>query len=271
MARLTKISPYRTGSPRFGTKGHVEKWDNSVKVSYLSPEELEEYRSGRKGGRRMVTHDDYLALEKKGLTKKEIAKKLDISVPTLYKRLEVWNKGADVNNPHQDSQEPQKQIEKPSEGQREQEDKSGELVALIATLKAELEDKNDKIASLQGINADRETAYESFKSDYLQLKTQKDEEIEKLKIEVSNEQQQQVALKEKLQESEENMQELLGANENLHKEIVFMNDSVIRSTELLNGASDEVERLTKKYNDLLREVEPLRQLALMKLQQDVSV
>lgn len=277
MARLTKISPYRTGAPRFGTKGHVEKWDNSVKVSYLSPEELEEYRSGRKGGRRMVTHEDYLALEKQGLTKKEIAKKLEISVPTLYKRLEVWNKGGNVKKP-QASQEPQELKEKASEGERKQEDKSGELVALIATLKAQLATKDEKVSELQKINQDQETAYDALKhahnkiiSQYSALKASvPDNDLEKMRKVIDEYRIQARDLQDKLQEKEDNMQEVLGTNENLQKEILIMNNSVNRATELLDQASAEVEELTKKYNDLLREVKPLRQLALMKLQQDVS-
>lgn len=258
MAKLTKISPYRTGAPRFGTKGHVEKWDNSVKVSYLSPEELEEYRSGRKGGRRMVTHEDYLALERQGLTKKEIAKKLDISVPTLYKRLEVW-KQQPLKSESKNAQEPQIQTENPFEGESEQKDKSGELVALIATLKAEKAAHEEKVKELEKQLIDRDQEIEKLKDDRHDFMEQAGlanhfaEKAEK-----------------KLQETEDNLQEVLGANENLHKEIVTMNNSVIRSTELLDGASDEIEKLTKKYEDLRREVEPLRQLAFLKLQQDVG-
>lgn len=266
MARLTKISPYRTGTPRFGTKGHVEKWDNSVKVSYLSPEELEEYRSGRKGGRRMVTHEDYLELERQGLTKKAIAKKLDISVPTLYKRLEVWKQQPLKNEP-ENAQEPQEQNEKTSEGESKQEDKSGELVALIAELRAEKDNRDLKIKELEKLLSESREEVKRFTKNQIAVS---DQEKHQLKDELQLSQKQVDELKCELQEKEEYMQEVLGANENLHKEIVTMNNSVIRFTELLNSASDEIESLTKKYNDLLREVKPLRQLALMKLQQDVS-
>lgn len=266
MARLTKISPYRTGAPRFGTKGHVDKWDNSVKVSYLSPEELEEYRSGRKGGRRMVTHDDYLALEKQGLTKKEIAKKLDISVPTLYKRLEVW-KQQPLKTIDETSQEAEIQKEKPSEGESEQKGKSGELVALIAELRAEKDDSDLRIQELEKLLNESRAEVKLFTKNQIAVS---DQENIQLKEELHLTQKHVEEPKCELQEKEEYMQEVLGANENLHKEILVMNNSVIRSTELLNGASDEIENVSKKYNDLLREVEPLRQLALMKLQQDVG-
>lgn len=276
MARLTKISPYRTGSPRFGTRSH-EKWDNSVKVSYLSPEELEEYRSGRKGGSRMVTYADYLSLERQGLTKEQIAKKLEMSVPTLYKRLKAWKLEAMKKGPVA-AQEPQEQTEKPSEGESKQEDKSGELVALIATLKAEKAAHEAKVRELERINQDQETAYEALKhahekliSQYSTLKASAPEnDLEKMNKVLEKERVLVKDLQEKILETEDNLQEVLGTNENLHKEILIMNNSVIRSTELLDEAAAEIEKLTKKYNDLLREVEPLRQLALMKLQQDVS-
>ena len=46
MATLTKVSPYRMGPPRFGTKPYV--FDNSVKTYQLTPEQLERYRNGEK-------------------------------------------------------------------------------------------------------------------------------------------------------------------------------------------------------------------------------
>ncbi|MGG3737555.1 hypothetical protein [Aeribacillus pallidus] len=45
MATLTKISPYRSGPPRFGTRQYV--FDNSVKTYQLTPEELEQLRAGK--------------------------------------------------------------------------------------------------------------------------------------------------------------------------------------------------------------------------------
>jgi hypothetical protein len=46
MSSLTKISSYRMGPPRFGTKPYV--FDNSVKTYQLTPEQLERYRNGEK-------------------------------------------------------------------------------------------------------------------------------------------------------------------------------------------------------------------------------
>jgi hypothetical protein len=63
---------------------------NTVKNSYLPPDELEKYRSGKKGGSRWFSYDDYLQMNESGMSNKEIAKKMEISMDQLYKRLKVW-------------------------------------------------------------------------------------------------------------------------------------------------------------------------------------
>ncbi|KYD12420.1 hypothetical protein [Saccharococcus caldoxylosilyticus] len=44
MATLTKVSPYRSGPPRFGNRPH--NIDTSVKTYQLTPEQLERYKNG---------------------------------------------------------------------------------------------------------------------------------------------------------------------------------------------------------------------------------
>jgi DNA repair exonuclease SbcCD ATPase subunit len=46
MATLTKVSPYRMGPPRFGSRPH--NIDTSVKTYQLTPEQLERYKNGEK-------------------------------------------------------------------------------------------------------------------------------------------------------------------------------------------------------------------------------
>jgi chromosome segregation ATPase len=46
MSSFTKISSYRMGPPRFGTRQHT--FDNSVTTYMLTPEQLERYRNGEK-------------------------------------------------------------------------------------------------------------------------------------------------------------------------------------------------------------------------------
>jgi chromosome segregation ATPase len=46
MSGLLKVSPYRSGPPRFGTRQYT--FDNSVTTYQLTPEQLERYRNGEK-------------------------------------------------------------------------------------------------------------------------------------------------------------------------------------------------------------------------------
>jgi transposase len=94
MSRSTKVSKYRTGEIRFGRKGSPDSWDSSVKVSVLSPEELAAYRNGERGGSKLFTYEDFLELEKQGLSKQQIADKMGISVATLYNRIKAWKSKA---------------------------------------------------------------------------------------------------------------------------------------------------------------------------------
>ncbi|MFY2158211.1 helix-turn-helix domain-containing protein [Cytobacillus firmus] len=91
---MSRVSKYRTGEPRFGKKGSPDSWDSSVKVSVLSPEELAAYRNGERGGSKLFTYEDFLELEKQGLSKQQIADKMGISVATLYNRIKAWKSKA---------------------------------------------------------------------------------------------------------------------------------------------------------------------------------
>lgn len=108
VGRLVKISPYRTGEPRFGTREH-KPFDNSVKTYKLSPEELAKYRGEnvkekeKKGANKMavaeekikknrpgrpkdsgvVTVKEYVDLSLQGLLDKEIADKKGIHPSSL--------------------------------------------------------------------------------------------------------------------------------------------------------------------------------------------
>jgi chromosome segregation ATPase len=46
MATLTRVSPYRSGPPRFGNRPH--NIDSSVKTYQLTPEQLERYKNGER-------------------------------------------------------------------------------------------------------------------------------------------------------------------------------------------------------------------------------
>ncbi|NRD81163.1 hypothetical protein HPT25_28125 [Bacillus sp. BRMEA1] len=61
-----------------------------VTTYYLSPEELEEYRSGKKGGTRWFTYSDYSRMKKAGMSYKEIAAEMGIETSILSQRVRAW-------------------------------------------------------------------------------------------------------------------------------------------------------------------------------------
>jgi chromosome segregation ATPase len=93
MATLTKISPYRSGPPRFGTRQYV--FDNSVKTYQLTPEELEQLRAGKSvdeilkereekkmSQSRVISYIKYLEVEaERDELKKQLEELKSISVP----------------------------------------------------------------------------------------------------------------------------------------------------------------------------------------------
>jgi hypothetical protein len=63
---------------------------SAVKISYLPSNELEAYRSGKRGGCRWFSYDDYLKMKKSGMSNKEISLAMGIETDQLYKRLKAW-------------------------------------------------------------------------------------------------------------------------------------------------------------------------------------
>ncbi len=63
---------------------------DDVKISYLPPEELEKYRTGKNGGSKWYTYEDYLKMKEDGRTNKEIALSMGIELDELNKRVKAW-------------------------------------------------------------------------------------------------------------------------------------------------------------------------------------
>lgn len=233
MANTTKISNYRLGPMRFGTRDSKSQFDNSVKISYLSPEELEEYRSGKRGGKnvnaKVFTHDEYLKLKNEGKSKPEIAKEAGISLPTLYSRLKVWGEPMNAK-PHEEQQEKEQPVIRSKEVLPTV-DRTPELNKEILKLKSFLANK-DKMIS------------------------EKDKEIDFL----------QKQLEEANQKPKVDPEEV----ENLKKEVAAANEVVFSLQEQLNRIRKTSSFVEEKYESLLKEVAPLRTLAYLKLKRDVE-
>jgi predicted RNase H-like nuclease (RuvC/YqgF family) len=107
MSGLTKVSPYRSGPPRFGTRQYV--FDNSVKTYQLSKEQIQEYLNGRPL-EEIVKEQE----EKKMSQPKVISyiKYLEIEAERdeLKKQLEEMKANATVNNSNEEIERLKREI-----------------------------------------------------------------------------------------------------------------------------------------------------------------
>jgi transposase len=266
MANTTKISNYRSGSPRFGIRDYKDEWDNSVKISYLSPEELEEYRSGKRGGMKLFTYDDYKKMKDEGKSNREIAKFMQISEAALYNRLKVW-KG------------------EPLQSKKEQHDKATQL---------HTDEKNynecnhkwaEEKAKYEQIIAELKSNLEQASADKLKIQElQKDIDFWKKKVlELSSDKAKLEATNDDGPDYHELFDNAMAEKENLQKEILILENQIKtlqnntqvlagETSKRINDLSTEKDELQLRYNVLLEdfyslkeEAVPLRQLVLINL------
>lgn len=95
MATLTKVSPYRSGPPRFGNRPH--NIDTSVKTYQLTPEQLERLRAGEnlddilkedEGMKKTVIA--YSKYEEVVAERDELKKQLEELQTNMEKEVEHW-------------------------------------------------------------------------------------------------------------------------------------------------------------------------------------
>lgn len=192
VGRLVKISPYRTGEPRFGTREH-KPFDNSVKTYKLSPEELAKYRGEnvkekeKKGANKMAVAEKevkrpgrprgsvikvarYVELSEKGLLDKEIAQEIGVSSSTLAN----WKQ----KNKSEIEVEKAKRIVKSDTVEKSKYEK---LQKEYDELKQRLEEK------LKEKNVDYKKLYNELSKDYEKLvheAEEAEEKVEELKVEI---------------------------------------------------------------------------------------
>ncbi|MGP9074764.1 hypothetical protein ACSYHE_03115 [Geobacillus thermodenitrificans subsp. calidus] len=198
ISRLTSVSSYRSGPPRFGRRPH--NIDTSVKKYQLTPEQLERYKNGEK-------LDDIL----KGEDTMEQQKPKVIA----YAKYE-------------------------------------EVVAERDELKRQLEElKLKQPFEVKYINVDYKAKFEELSRDYEKLvheAEQKDKEVEHWK---------------------ELFETAMADKEQLHKEILVLENEIQRLKELVNELRERKERSEEGWADATRELRALRLYTLHKLQRDV--
>ncbi|WNS74258.1 hypothetical protein RRV45_15210 [Bacillus sp. DTU_2020_1000418_1_SI_GHA_SEK_038] len=172
-----KISKYRTGEPRFGTRGSKDIWDSSVKTSFLSPEELAKYRNGDKGGTKVYTQADYEKMRAKGISNAQIADEMKTSVATLYNRLKAWKRN-ELTKPKQ----PAADVPEVSETKPSKTDQEAEYRTLISELSTACEDAKLEVSSLR-------TERDNYRDQLLETRDElvrKDYELENVKRDFEN-------------------------------------------------------------------------------------
>jgi chromosome segregation ATPase len=125
MSSFTKISSYRMGPPRFGTRQY--EFDNSVTTYQLTPEELEQLRAGK-------SVDDILR-------EREEMKKIDLSVEEY---VEMKKLGMSDSEIAQAKGLTENSLQNENEGKITSDDFKNEYEAILKEIKA-LKDENERL------------------------------------------------------------------------------------------------------------------------------
>lgn len=252
MPAITRVSPYRSGPPRFGRRPH--NIDMSVKTYQLTPEQLERMRNGEnlddilkdcqsmKEEKNMankkidLTVEEYVEMHKKGMSDAEIAKEKGITNQQLYS-WKYFRKG---------------HIKRALEQEAQQE--------VAATVEAESETQETTVTEEtqnNGVEED-DKGIEWLKREAIhahKLLTEKEEECERLKHEIES--------------WKELFETAMADKEQLHKENLILENQVQRLREANDELTAKNERYFADLMSLEQEVKGLRLYALQKLKIDV--
>jgi chromosome segregation ATPase len=234
MANLTKVSPYRSGPPRFGTRQHT--FDNSVTTYQLTPEELEQYKAGKSIDEILrereemkntinLTVEEYVELKNEGLSDSEIAESKGLGL----KQLHNWKyHRRDKIKDYQNSIS-----ENTVQNKTTTDNNKSEYEAILEEIKA-LKDEND-LLKREVIDAHK-------------LVSEKEEEIARL---------------------QELFETAMTDKEMLHKENLILENQLQRLRESNDELKERNERYFSQLSRLDQEVRGLRLYALQKLHVDV--
>ncbi|MED3732537.1 hypothetical protein [Geobacillus stearothermophilus] len=241
MATLTKVSPYRSGPPRFGNRPH--NIDTSVKKYQLTPEQLERYRNGE-------SIDDILKGEEH-----EVAKKIDL---TVEEYIDLRRQGfsdaviAAIKNITKQQLYNWKSFRKEK----------------IAQLEEELEQQqNESQETVKNEPADSETITEDAGED-AGIERLKREAIHARKL-LAEKEQECERLRQEVEHYKELFETAMEDKERLHKETIILENEIQRLKELVNELRERKDQSEENWADATRELRALRLYALQKLQKDV--
>lgn len=240
MPTIARISPYRSGPPRFGRRPH--NIDTTVRTYQLTPDQLERLRNGEslddilKGESEVtkqkidLTVEEYVEMKLKGMNDAEIAEVKGLTDKQLYS----W-----------------KYVRRNK----------------IARLEQAAQEKGMESETQEPIVAE-ETQPDSAEEDDNGIEWLKREAIHAHKMLTEKEQE-----CERLQQEAEHWKELfetaMADKERLHKETIILENEIQRLKELVNELRERKDRSEENWVDATRELRALRLYALQKLQKDV--
>lgn len=182
----TKISPYRTGTPRFGNKdtGPV----NGEVVTYqLSPVELEAYRN--KGGFKLLTKEDYLKRKEQGKTDKDIMQEFNCNHNRMNMLKKEWGLIGAFRTTQESNSNPQETpvpVEKPKliiELEQQLQKETDRVAKLEQEIEALVKEHHQEVEKVKASLEKKTTEYEQLLSDYeclLELQQSMSKELDKV-------------------------------------------------------------------------------------------
>ncbi|MBB6176398.1 uncharacterized protein (DUF433 family) [Anoxybacillus tengchongensis] len=251
MSRLTSVSPYRQWDVRFGTRPHGI--DTTVRTYQLTPEQLERLRNGEsiddilkdcksvKEEKDMsnkkidLTVEEYVEMNKKGMTDTEIAQAKGITKQQLYS-WKYFRKGH-IKRLLEQSEAEQQATEQIQQAQQE-----------VAATAVETESERQESTVTEEID---------------------DKGIEWLKREVIHAHKMLTEKEQECEEKQHMLEAVLARNEELHKEVLTLENEIARLKELVQELTNRNERYHDTTLENERELRALRMYALHKLQKDV--
>lgn len=243
----TKISPYRSGEPRFGLRAH--NIDTTVRTYQLTPEQLERLRNGEslddilkdresvKEEKDMsnkkidLTVEEYIDLRRQGFSDAVIAAIKNITKQQLYN----WKSF---------------RKEKIAQLEKELEQQGTESQETAENEPTDSETITEDTTEEAGIEWLKREAIHAHK-----LLTEKERECELLKQEVEH--------------WKELFETAMADKERLHKENLILENEIQRLKELVSELRERKDKSEEGWADATRELRALRLYALQKLQKDV--
>jgi hypothetical protein len=281
---LEKVSKYRSGPPRFGTRGYRDRWDNSVKTTKLTPEEMEQYKAGKsieeilKGRERVevakktlpITVKKYVEMHLEGLRDGEIASKLGMEGQQLAKW--KWRNKSEVEEALKNFEiEPDKvnsiktiqENKKPQNEPKIDESETVKIKQEVKYINIDYKPLYDELAkTYEKLVFEAEKAEDRVEELEKEVTAQK-EELDKRAKEIIDAQKQVTEWKERFEQTLLAKDQAISENINTENLLQLAREEIIRLKEDIDSLNNE---LAQEY----KELQLLKQLVYLQMSREVN-